>query len=492
MTIDRISFSYNTSPNITGKAGNLPPEVKGDTFVKSVSANPASGSDPTINGIYAKEASNILFSIKNAKDNIDPFGLKVNNLSAQSATVDPQTGTYFMGLVDKADGQKRYIAAFEPDGSSKWKVPFEADIFGMVPDNKGGVIVRLYSKIFNFDGDGNQNWKFNLPNTGEEYHEPPVFGPDNSLFYCTEKEGSVEMKNNLSIVALKDGELQWVSEHGNGNNKCVDITVTKKGNLLFTAEEERKPDSLMRRMRGKSDKKRFLICLNPDGSKKFEKEVIKTDYRSVCATEGPDGTIYHLSDGGESLNAITPDGEEKWKCPTDRISWAPVIDEKGNIYVATGSECLGVVPESSIVCIDSKDGSKKWEHKIDRAATAPPLFKGDFIYLKVSKQYKDGSVDGYMKVNRDGSSVEFLNETANDGDALKYLSDGTLITRTGGYYNNNYQAVQMTSLGSISPDMKSEMVQDKSGTIEVKDKSVVIGGVELKRGKHLGLFGHWL
>lgn len=200
-----------------------------------------SGTGLDLDGLSAKEASRVIFSGKTIKDLIDPFDLKTRNFSAQSVTVDPETGTFFMGLVDENDRSKRFIAAYEPDDAQRWKIPFDGPIYGIVPDKNKGVVVRLWNKIFSYDKNGNMNWEFALPDTTRRFPEPPVIGPDNTVYYTTEKGNRKTSQKNLSIVSVKDGKLNWVKEYESEETNNVDICVTKKGNILFTAEKKKNP-----------------------------------------------------------------------------------------------------------------------------------------------------------------------------------------------------------------------------------------------------------
>lgn len=496
MDIRKMGLYNSASANNRLKPAETHIKEQHDTFVKTEAKMSLSETGLKTDGLTAKEASRVVFSKKTVKDLVDPFDLKTRNFSAQSATVDPETGTFFMGLVDESDRSKRSVAAFEPNGALRWEIPFDGPIYGIVPDKNKGVVVRLWDKIFSYDKDGNMNWKFALPHTTRRFPEPPVIGPDNTVYYSTEKGNRRTSPKNLSIVSIKDGKLNWVKDYESDESKNVDIRITKKGNILFTAEAKKEPGSIMDRLIGKEEKKRILVCLKPDGKEIFEKEVVSLNTNSAHPIEGPNGTIYHVSDMGKSLIAMAPEGELKWESKLDQpISRTPAIDDKANIFITTGDfrDSSGR-QKTSIICIDGNDGVQKWEHTTKRVIESPPIINGDSVYMAVSENISTDEKKGYYKVNRDGSSLEFFNKTSDDGVGIRYLPDNSVFTRTDGYNGNNYMVVPMGSLKCVSPESVADTPQGGNagtGKIEFNDDTVVIGGVKLKRGKWLGLFGQW-
>lgn len=253
---------------------------------------------------------------------------------------------------------------------------------------------------------------------------------------------------------------------------------------------------MLGRLTGNEEKKRILVCLKPDGKKVFEKEVTGRNNKSAHPIEGPDGTIYHVSDRGKSLIAMTPEGELKWESKLAQpISWAPAIDHKGNLFIATGDHQDNMSEQKfSVVCIDGSNGSQKWEQNIKSPVESPPIINGDSVYIVLPENLGTGQKRAYLKVSRDGSSMEILNKASDDGDGIKYLPDNSVLTRTDGYNGNNYQVVPMGSLKCVAPEGSSEVSESgkaKPGKIEMNDDAVIIGGVKLKRGKWLGLFGQW-
>ena len=480
MDIKKTSYNLNTLSNIGKKPGVSKQSVPRDAFIKSKT-------DPSLSkfsNLSTKEATGLLFSKKEAADLTDPFCLKADGLSAWSATVDPETGTYFAGLSEKGDNGKKFLAAFNPDGSMRWKIDQDSPVYDLTPDKKGGVIVRKWTKIFSYDKDGNKSWEFSLPDTQDTFSEKPVIGPDNTVYYSTRKNESEPYKTDMSIVAVKDGKLKWVYDGGNQQNNNVDMIVTKKGNILFTVQEERKPKSLMRRMTHGNEKKNFLVCLNPDGSKKFEIEVGVKGYKSVRPIEGSDGNIIYVDKNDNAINSITPDGELKWSCPVEGIGRPPAVDDQGNIYVPTGDIFLmHTPPNSALVCIDGKSGEKKWDYKIaNRAVKDSPLIKDNEIYLPITREYGKNENDGYLKLNQKGAKLDLINETSSDGNGFVYLPNNELIVSSG----NNHHLQSFGSLEKIPEESitkQSGNVNEEEGKIELKEKTVVIGGVELKKGK---------
>ncbi len=490
MDIGRISQNFNNTTSIQG-TGAANPLIQRDSFTKSG----VSGSiDKTTNitGISPQLASGILFSGKKASDLTDPFALKSEGLQAWSGTYDTESGSYFAGLVKgSGDDKKCFLSSFNPDGSLKWKVPMEKPVYDMIPDKQGGVVVRQWNRVFSYDKNGKESWDFTLPNSNQSYNSLPVTGPDNTIFYTTGNTDSSIDGKNMSIVAIKDGKLKWTYRANNQIFSNIDILVTKQGNVFFTTEEKKKPESLLQKLFPPNEKTHYLVCLNPDGTKKFETEVIPNDYGSNHAIEGSNGNIFYLSDKGKSLNAMTPEGESLWTFSGENISHSPVADGKGNIYITTGfTLILHDPPESSVICIDEKTGEKKWERKFERGIETEPLLTDNGIALKVTKTFETGSEPGFIQLNEKGADIGFLKETAGDGDGLVYLNNNHVVTRSGG----KYILKPFMELNRINPGTAQDLTGTKAGEtgkIEVKEKSVVIGGVTLKRGKFSGIFGHW-
>ena len=482
MNIKKTSYNLNTLSNTAKKPGVSKQSIPRDTFVKSTT----NASLSKVSNLTIKNSTDILFS-QERKVLRDPFGLKANDLYAGSATVDPETGNFFAGLAENRDNGKNFLAAFNPNGSMRWKVEHDKPVVDITPDKKGGVVLRLWANIYSYDGDGNKNWEFSIPNTGG-FYEMPVVGPDNTVYYATHKKEQESNENNMSVVAVKDGKLKWLYERENHFLNNLDMIVTKKGDLLLTVHEERNPKSLLRKMTNKKDKKNFLVCLNPDGSKKFEIEVDTNEHKSVRPVESPDGSIIYVDKKDNAINSISPDGELKWSCPVKNISSDPVVDEKGNIYIATGdTQLMTTPPKSSLICIDGKSGKQRWNHRVDnRAIKSSPIFKDDSLYLPVTGELGAVLDDCYLKMDKNGNNQSFVKKTGDDGSGFVYLENNELLLNSDKEYQIRTfgleEQISQESIDELSGN-DTENVNNNEGKIQLKEKTVVIGGVELEKRK---------
>jgi outer membrane protein assembly factor BamB len=122
------------------------------------------------------------------------------------------------------------------------------------------------------------------------------------------------------------------------------VALGPDGTIYFTVDYGLSPD--------------LLIALNPDGSLKWERNVLTGTIPAVA----PDGTIY-LADS--TLKAYSPEGDLLWQlelfAPICRYTIAPAIGPDGTIYV--GMRQVGDVPEARFYAVNP-NGTVKWEYTI--------------------------------------------------------------------------------------------------------------------------------
>ncbi|MEH7460252.1 PQQ-binding-like beta-propeller repeat protein [Bacillus sp. JJ1127] len=130
---------------------------------------------------------------------------------------------------------------------------------------------------------------------------------------------------------------------------------------------------------------RKLYALNPDGTLKWKKSIMKGGYSTPVIAE--DGTIYVTAD---NLTAFNPDGSIKWQVKTP-YNTTPVLDRDGTIYVRGKGGIDAYNP----------DGSKKWSANtiIEDGYSPSPLLlsRGGIIYTLVFSNNKNNYLYAHDK-----------------------------------------------------------------------------------------------
>ncbi len=265
------------------------------------------------------------------------------------------------------------LLAISPDGLKVWEAPLGVNI-----ENRqtpavgvdGTIYVAVDNRLMALDVDGQELWRYVLP--GNEVAETsPAIGPEGTIFV-----GSVDVGGDAdSLYALNpDGSLKWTYVIG---SRPGNPAVALDGTIYIGAND------------------RKLRAFNPDGTLKWEFEGVKHDSTPAIAE---DGTIY-VGAGGDNvyLFAISPEGQEIWKFPTDLFAGGtPTIGPDGTVYVASS------IFSGSFLYALTPDGTLKWE-------------------LKPAEQLQ--GVVGDLCVDSEGT-IYFT--TTMDGRLNAYSSEGTL------------------------------------------------------------------
>jgi outer membrane protein assembly factor BamB len=93
-----------------------------------------------------------------------------------------------------------------------------------------------------------------------------------------------------------------------------------------------------------------LTAYDADGSVKWHLALGGFEWDPVPPAIGPDGTIYVFS-GGQSVIAITPQGQERWRASVPARVWELVVGADGRVFVN--------VPTGNLIAFDAQ-GHKLW------------------------------------------------------------------------------------------------------------------------------------
>ncbi|MCD4785899.1 MAG: PQQ-binding-like beta-propeller repeat protein [Candidatus Eremiobacteraeota bacterium] len=427
-------------------------------------------------GLRTSQALDILFSPKNDSDCVNIIDLQRKGFVANSTVFAPRTKTLYASLIlEKENSKENFLAAFNIDGTQKWKVPFEGYHPKLVPDHESGVIVRQGSKIQSYDVNGDKNWEVREDNI--KYDNLPVVGEDNTVYYTTAR------KNKMHVVAVKDGKEKWAYKTKNFLG-TPGLMVTKDGHVFFSLTEKRLCDTLSKKMLLLHDIKDFLVCLNPDGSLKYEKEYERSADGNCHSIEGPNGHIYYISGKQTSLECMDIDGNKIWEFDAEKkIVHSPVQDSGGNIYIACGDTNNTFCDEGfSITCINENDGKVKWEKNFDRNIVTSPIVGDDCIYIHTTSG-TFGNDEVIKKISRDGKTARNVSSSKKDCDGLTYLSRDTIITHT----DETRQFVKLGGKYDSIEEFPTKEKPEGTGRIEIQKESVIIGGVKLDIHKKMGI-----
>jgi len=131
-----------------------------------------------------------------------------------------------------------------------------------------------------------------------------------------------------------------------------------------------------------------LNAINPDGSQKW---VSGGNPVVSSPAVGADGTIY-FGDFNGSLDAINPDGSVKWEFNThDTIVSSPAVTNDGTIYIGSLS--------GNFYAINS-DGTQKWVIATDDSVAASPALAADGT---IYQQLVLSNIGGLYAINPDGT-----------------------------------------------------------------------------------------
>jgi outer membrane protein assembly factor BamB len=211
-------------------------------------------------------------------------------------------GTIYFGTIGKM------VYALYPDGSFRWKYPF-SDRLEIVPaiGSYGTVYVPSHDgKLYAFKADGTLKWTYP---TGGIILDTPQIGKDGVLYF-----GSCD---NFLYAVNPDGSLKWRYDSGSAiRNEAV---LGTDGTIYIINELGE------------------LTALNQDGTLRWKRSEAHATIRNLWIYP-PTGEIWvrSWSAFGDSITALKPTGEVKWREPAE---WSfPSCMPDGKIRMTVTSE----------------------------------------------------------------------------------------------------------------------------------------------------------
>ena len=140
-----------------------------------------------------------------------------------------------------------------------------------------------------------------------------------------------------------------------------------------------------------------LFCVDSSGVVKW-RYLDYSFYSNVTMPAiGEDGTIYSVI-GPYYLQAISPDGQLKWKAPN--ATGAPSLDKDGNVYVGWTDGQIG--SHNSGIAKYDKSGNMKWKYGLIKPPYGVSIDANNNIYCQMGNTIetglialtKDGLLDG--------------------------------------------------------------------------------------------------
>ena len=155
----------------------------------------------------------------------------------------------------------------------------------------------------------------------------PVIGKDGNILVGT------------AAYRPEDGKLLWRYTPGLRDQEITSApAIGVDGTIYFTTTTNTSNNST------------FLCAINPDGTRKWQYEMIDS-WNSSAPNIGQDGTIYVYTSKGDDfgiLYAINPDGTLKWKKTGQGYDVAPAVGLDKNIYFASRGTVYSVTPEGKV------------------------------------------------------------------------------------------------------------------------------------------------
>ena len=150
-----------------------------------------------------------------------------------------------------------------------------------------------------------------------------------------------------------------------------------------------------------------LYAFNPDGTKKWEKQLGTTGRPPVI---GSDGTVFISARG--KLHAINPDGTTKWDFnPIGSYVDTPTLGYDGTIYIGTGEILYALNP----------DGTIKWEYETEGGGS-PVIGPDGTFYVESGKKLYALNPDGTIKWKSESGS--YIGPPALDSNGTIYIGSG--------------------------------------------------------------------
>lgn len=496
--------------------------------------SPTAMSSVTSQGISREFAARVLLKSNNIEsvplDNLPKLIHKSQAWSSSSmhgtfstaVVFSPKDKCYYTGMigdkdVDKQNG-KKYLTAFNEDGSVKWKFDRESITADPALDDKGNVYLRTQDSLIALDKDGKELWNCKAhgsssnslvreelhqrwySNIEYEDHSPQVL-PDGTVCIMATNDGS--SFKNAGVMAIKDGKVLWQSEALHSGDKGPRMMVKNGKVYVSKIESFERKKGLFRKETVQRD---IIACLNADGSEKFRISLTEPYQDSwSCPSEArkfnvaDDGSLYVVRDNKTFVH-YSPDGEKLWEYESNPTkpgnTWmqnVPVQTSEGNIVLSSIQRRASDLNwKTNVIELDS-DGKELWTRELDyQIASEPKIASNGDMFFHFCQN--DKKTEEIVQLNKDGHVINKISvqKGHEDIDAIMSFSltpDDKLMIETlhsDGYGTWNHKR-EISVLSTDSElDLASPAAGDstgETGVIEKTDDFVIINGVKVPRNR---------
>ena len=246
-------------------------------------------------------------------------------------------------IVGSEDGK---LYAFYPNGTLKWRIEIGGWSTPPVIDEEGIIYTSCTDgKIYAVYQNGTKKWNYQ---TGDMIYSSCVLDNLGTVF-CGSHDGymyAIYTSNGTLIWRYKAGT--WCGGKG--------ATVGNGGTIYF------------------GDVNGYLHAVNPNGTRKWRKDLVRNIISSPSITE--EGNIIIGCYDGYVYSFNPDNGVQNWKFETEKneeISGSPSIDKNGIIYIGAWNGWFYAL---------NPNGSLKWKFKaLDEIFTSAAIDENGTIYF---------------------------------------------------------------------------------------------------------------
>ena len=263
-------------------------------------------------------------------------------------------GTVYLG----ADG----LIALTAEGAQRWRVD-RRDIWMIVtqPPKVSHDGTTVYVLAISSTGRGDrllaidvagarQKWEFVVP--GGKSGSSCGIGADGTVYLGSEAR---------AVYALDPatGQPRWSYQDPYGQGWIRGPIVIDPQGAVYYTRSAQNPGS------------NVVVCLNPDGTRRWEYAGDGYLANPPSIAIGADGTVFA---GFYGMHAIAPDGRRKWATPTTNnvgiYPGAACVDRDGTVYFGAGG---------GLYAYDA-DGRLRWQYGVG-ASNSAPVLAGDGVLV---------------------------------------------------------------------------------------------------------------
>jgi len=335
-------------------------------------------------------------------------------------------------------GTSKNLFAINPDGSLKWTFYTDYNIATFIaPD--GSINAWGRYKFYRIEPDGTERWSFKC--SGSHFMSSPAIDVDGTIYICN--------SDNFLYAVNPDGSEKWNTRIGN----CRSCPAIGKDGVIFVGSSYFNSTG-------------NLFAISREGSIlwRYDTGIEYVDRNSVAIDY--DNNIYFCADIGRSsydfgyIYSIRSDGTERWMQGIEsELDSSPAIDQNGTIYFNSADNYLYSL---------NSDGRFNWTYHTDFESSDISPVIGD-----------DGTIyngDGFLfAINPDGTRKWNYSSTNNITSTPAIAEDGSLYFGMGPslyvgtslYAIDHHGKLKWTYHISYNNLILTQPIIDGSGTIYV-------------------------